>query len=134
MRTKTIVYGYTTNISELMKSSSLLVTKPGALTCMEAVTIGLPMVFFNAIPGQEEANAELLEQRGCARWARYIHNLEDVVTALLINSPRLQQMSERAREWHVDGAANIVNSLIEILDATDTGESVELVKAEESIN
>ena len=110
MRTKTIVYGYTTNISELMKSSSLLVTKPGALTCMEAVTIGLPMVFFNAIPGQEEANAELLEQRGCARWARDIHNLEDVVTALLINSPRLQQMSERAREWHVDGAANIVNS------------------------
>ena len=134
MKTKTTVYGYTTNISELMKSSSLLVTKPGALTCMEAVTIGLPMVFFNAIPGQEEANAELLEQRGCARWARDIHNLEDVVTALLINLPRLQQMSERAREWHVDGAANIVNSLIEILDATDTGESVELVKAEESIN
>ena len=134
MRTKTIVYGYTTNISELMKSSSLLVTKPGALTCMEAVTIGLPMVFFNAIPGQEEANAELLEQRGCARWARDIHNLEDVVTALLINLPRLQQMSERAREWHVDGAANIVNSLIEILDATNTDEPVELVKAEESIN
>ena len=134
MKTKTTVYGYTTNISELMKSSSLLVTKPGALTCMEAVTIGLPMVFFNAIPGQEEANAELLEQRGCARWARDIHNLEDVVTALLINLPRLQQMSERAREWHVDGAANIVNSLIEILDATNTGESVELVKAEESIN
>ena len=46
----------------------MLVTKPGALTCMEAVTIGLPMVFFNAIPGQEEANnAELLEERGCAR-------------------------------------------------------------------
>ena len=40
MRTKTIVYGYTTNISELMKFSSWLVTQPGALTCMEAVTIG----------------------------------------------------------------------------------------------
>ena len=131
MRTKTIVYGYTTNISELMKLSTLLVTKPGALTCMEAVTIGLPMVFFNAIPGQEEANAELLEQRGCARWARDIHNLGDVVTALLINPPRLQQMSERAREWHVDGAANIVNSLINILDSETP---VELVKAEESIS
>ncbi len=97
---------------------------------MEAVTIGLPMVFFNAIPGQEEANAELLERRGCARWARDIHNLEDVVTALLINSPRLQQMSESAREWHVDGAANIVNSLIEILDATT---QEELVQAEEVV-
>ena len=40
-------------------------------------------------------------------------------------------MSERAREWHVDGAANIVNSLIDILDAEA---SVELVKAEESIS
>ena len=74
------------------------------------------MVFFNAIPGQEEANAELLEERGCARWARDIHNLEDVVAALLINPPRLQQMSEQARAWHVDGAANIVNELIHILD------------------
>ena len=68
---------------------------------------------------------------GCWCWARDIHNLEDVVTALLINSPRLQQMSERAREWHVDGAANIVNSLIAILDAETP---VELVKVEQSIS
>lgn len=119
MNTKTTVYGYTSNISELMQSSTLLVTKPGALTCMEAVTIGLPMVFFNAIPGQEEANAKLLEHRGCARWARDIHNLEDVVTALLINPMRLKEMSETSRQWHVDGAANIVNDLIRILDRTD---------------
>lgn len=124
MKTKTTVYGYTSNISELMQSSTLLVTKPGALTCMEAVTIGLPMVFFNAIPGQEEANAELLENRGCARWARDIHNLEDVVAALLINPPRLQQMSEQARAWHVDGAANIVNELIRILDVNTESESL----------
>ena len=39
-------------------------------------------------------------------------------------------MSERAREWHVDGAANIVNSLIEILDAK---KQAELVQAEEVI-
>ena len=64
MKTKTTVYGYTTNISELMKSSSLLVTKPGALTCMEAVTIGLPMVFFNAIPGQEEAKCRTVRATG----------------------------------------------------------------------
>lgn len=130
MKTKTTVFGYTSNISELMKTSSLLVTKPGALTCMEAVTIGLPMVFFNAIPGQEEANAELLEQRGCARWARDIHNLEDVVAALLINPPRLQQMSQRAREWQVDGAAEIVNDLIKILDDYDM---VQITAIEESI-
>ncbi|WP_251421888.1 MGDG synthase family glycosyltransferase [Veillonella agrestimuris] len=122
MHTKTTVYGYTSNISELMQSSTLLVTKPGALTCMEAVTIGLPMVFFNAIPGQEEANAKLLESRGCARWARDIHNLEDVVTALLINPVRLKEMSETSHQWHVDGAANIVDDLIYMLDSADDKE------------
>lgn len=64
MKTKTTVYGYTTNISELMKSSSLLVTKPGALTCMEAVTIGLPMVFFNAIPGQGRGKCRTVRATG----------------------------------------------------------------------
>ena len=64
MKTKTTVYGYVSNVSELMRDATLLVTKPGALTCMEAVTMGIPMVFFNAIPGQEDANAEHLERRG----------------------------------------------------------------------
>lgn len=116
MKKKTTVHGYVSHVSELMQNATLLVTKPGALTCMEAVTVGLPMVFFNAIPGQEEANALLLEQRGCARWARDIHNLEDVVTTLLINPARLSRMSERARQWHVDGAANIVSSIQELLE------------------
>lgn len=110
------VYGYTTDIPELMGLSSLLVTKPGALTCMEAVTVGVPMVFFNAIPGQEEANALLLEKLGCARWARDIHNLEDVVTALLHNRERLVQMQEAAKRWHIDGASYIVRSIQGKLD------------------
>ena len=116
MRTKTTVYGYASNISELMRNATLLVTKPGALTCMEAVTIGLPMVFFNAIPGQEEANAELLEQRGCARWARDIHHLEDVVTVLVNDPSRLEQMSVAAHQWRGDGAENIVRHIIKLLD------------------
>lgn len=107
LKTPTQVYGYTTDIPELMAKSTLLVTKPGALTCMEAVTVGVPMVFFNAIPGQEEANARLLESKGCARWARDINNLADVVTALLINPERLELMRENERAWCVDGAANI---------------------------
>lgn len=132
MKTKTQVYGYTTNIAELMSQSTLLVTKPGALTCMEAVTVGLPMVFFDAIPGQEEANAKLLEELGCARWARDIHNLEDVVTALLINPDRLKAMSEQSRHWHVDGAANIYKDIVAYLDGLDQEEGQLLVRSQEA--
>ena len=104
------IYGYTNEIPNLMRKATLLVTKPGALTCMEGVTIGVPMVFFNAIPGQEEANAELLEQKGCGKWARHIENLDDVVGALLQNQERLQAMHEAAKAWQVDGAEEIVKA------------------------
>lgn len=115
LRTPISIYGYTNEIPELMRKATLLVTKPGALTCMEGVTIGVPMVFFNAIPGQEEANAELLEQKGCGKWARHIENLDDVVGALLQNHERLQAMHEAAKAWKVDGAAEIVAACEDML-------------------
>lgn len=117
LKTPTQVYGYSTEIPRLMSEATLLVTKPGALTCTEGVTMGLPMVFFNAIPGQEEANAYLMEKKGCGRWARDIHNLEDVVTALLINPQRLQQMHDTDLALRIDGARNTVNVIIDMLES-----------------
>lgn len=62
------LYGYTDNIPALMARASLLITKPGALTCTEAMTMQLPLLLVDAIPGQEEANAEYLTRIGQARW------------------------------------------------------------------
>lgn len=62
------LYGYTNDIPRLMSRASLIVTKPGALTCTEAMTMQLPMVLVDAIPGQEEANAQYMEELGCAKW------------------------------------------------------------------
>lgn len=116
MRTPTTVYGYTLEVAKLMQEATLLVTKPGGLTCMEGVTVGVPMVFFSAIPGQEEGNATFFEQQGYARWARDIHNLDDVVTVLLNNPERLEQMSAQELTWHIDGAANIVSETKKLLN------------------
>lgn len=107
LQTPIEVFGYTNQIPRLMKAADLLVTKPGALTCTEAVTAGVPIVCFDAIPGHEEANAIFLERAGAARWARDIHNLPDVVTALLVNPQRLQEMSKAGRELISDGAQHI---------------------------
>lgn len=46
-----------------MVRSSLLVTKPGALTCTEAATVQVPTVLYSPIPGQEEANASYMQQK-----------------------------------------------------------------------
>jgi len=61
------LYGYTDRIPDLMARASLLITKPGALTCTEAMSMELPLLLVDAIPGQEEANAEYLTRIGQAR-------------------------------------------------------------------
>ncbi len=58
------ILGYAENIDELMKISSLVITKPGGLTVSECLACGLPMIITNPIPGQEALNAQfLLEHR-----------------------------------------------------------------------
>jgi processive 1,2-diacylglycerol beta-glucosyltransferase len=56
--------GYTREISKLMDVSDLLITKPGGMTCTEALAKGIPMLFYSAIPGQEEENCQYFEEMG----------------------------------------------------------------------
>lgn len=52
--------GYTKDIDKFMSVSDVIVTKPGGLTTTEAIFSNLPIIFFDAVPGQEEKNAEFI--------------------------------------------------------------------------
>jgi UDP-N-acetylglucosamine:LPS N-acetylglucosamine transferase len=56
------ILGWTTNVPELILSSDIIVTKAGGATVMECVAAQKPMIITQVIPGQEEGNAELIEQ------------------------------------------------------------------------
>ncbi|MCH5353021.1 MAG: glycosyltransferase [Acutalibacter sp.] len=58
-----LVY-FTNEVEKYMHASDLLVTKPGGLTVSEALACNLPMAVFDAIPGQEEDNADFLASHG----------------------------------------------------------------------
>ncbi|MEK0315253.1 MGDG synthase family glycosyltransferase [Cohnella sp. 56] len=58
------VLGFTKEISKLMDVSDLLVTKPGGMTCTEGMAKGIPMLFYEPIPGQEEENLEYFVTHG----------------------------------------------------------------------
>lgn len=58
------IIGFTKDIDQWMEVSDLLITKPGGLTCSEALTKGIPMLFYNAIPGQEEENCQYFIDNG----------------------------------------------------------------------
>ena len=90
------VFGYTQHVPELMSVANLLITKPGALTISEALSMRLPQLLYQAIPGHEEENASYLTQTGAALWAHNSHSLAATVNELLSNPERLDDMREMA--------------------------------------
>lgn len=56
------IYPLVDNMPELMAVSNVMVTKPGGLSISEALVSHLPMIFFNAIPGQETNNIKVLKE------------------------------------------------------------------------
>jgi 1,2-diacylglycerol 3-beta-galactosyltransferase len=54
----TTVFGFVTNMPELMGASDVIVTKAGPATISEALITRLPILLSGYIPGQEEGNVE----------------------------------------------------------------------------
>ncbi len=61
---KVKIFGLVHNMDEMMALSDVMITKPGGLSISEALVTGLPMIFFNAIPGQETNNVKVLKHYG----------------------------------------------------------------------
>ena len=106
------IFEYTTKVPELMYISDLVVTKPGGLTTSESLASHLPMVIINPIPGQEEENAEFLEQQGIGIW---IKKNDDVVSTLknLFSDPsKLEIMKQNTT---ILARKNSTNDICDIL-------------------
>lgn len=104
------LHSYTNKVAEIMSRSELLVTKPGALTCTEAMTINLPMVLINTLPGQERANAAYMANLGCARWIKRIQ-LAETVRQILTDAALRNSMIEACDCSHPDSARKVVELL-----------------------
>ena len=115
-KNKIQVWGFSQRIQELMAVSTLLITKPGALTVSEAMAMELPMVLNEPIPGQERENAAYVERTGAAVWVKSGEDLAAAVEALLKAPEKLSRMRESARRCKQPQAAReIVARLDELL-------------------
>jgi processive 1,2-diacylglycerol beta-glucosyltransferase len=116
------VYGFVTNMHELMGVSDLVVTKPGGLTTSECLSRCLPMVLVSPIPGQEERNAEMLLENGCAVLSRTPGALSYKLETLLNDPNRLARMREGCRRTgKPSAAANIAADVVELFRRNGNG-------------
>ncbi|MFT4216306.1 MAG: glycosyltransferase [Micropruina sp.] len=91
------VLGYTTEMADLMRISTLFVGKPGGLSSSECMAAGLPMAIINPIPGQEVRNADFLVEEGAAVRCNYATTVGYKIDSLLADHGRLRAMAANAR-------------------------------------
>ena len=104
--------GYTERVHEIMAAATLLITKPGGLTCSEALAIQLPMLLLKPLPGQEEENADYLTQQGVALRLSDLSVLASITDSLLAEQEILQLMRSKAKAIGKAAAAGTVTSIL----------------------
>lgn len=119
-RHKIKVWGYSHNINELMAISTLLISKPGALTISEAMARELPMLLHAPIPGPEAENATYLVDHGVAVWVQKKENISETVKDLLTDIDRLAWMKQNAHHLkEPDAAKKVVDNMSNFLSDSD---------------
>lgn len=104
--------GFTRNIERVMAAADLAITKPGGLTTSECLAMQLPMIVVSPIPGQEERNADMLLEAGCALKAVDPAALAYKLLALVDNPARLAAMREQQKAMARPHAAQTILSLV----------------------
>lgn len=105
------VFGYTSEMPDLLGAATLLLSKPGGLTTAEALARGVPLVILDPIGGQEERNSDVLLEAGAAIKCSEVTILAHKIERLLGDPERLRIMSEKARALGRPNAARDVAAI-----------------------
>jgi 1,2-diacylglycerol 3-beta-galactosyltransferase len=77
------IHGFVQNMPELMAASDLLVTKAGSVTLSEAFVVGLPVIIYGFVPGQEEGNIGYVREHGAGAYAPTPDGVAEIARAWL---------------------------------------------------
>ncbi|WP_281889931.1 MGDG synthase family glycosyltransferase [Paenibacillus sp. YYML68] len=108
--------GFTKEIDKWMDVSDLLITKPGGMTCTEALAKGIPMLFYEPIPGQEEENLQYFTQLGLGESIRSLDTVDRWFELLTEQYPAMQQRRETivqtTRAYNPADCSRVILSMI----------------------
>ncbi len=102
------VYSYVERVDELYQITSCMITKPGGITLTEATALGVPVILFKPVPGQEKENALFFEQNRAAIVVNQIEDMADEVDKLLSDQEKLEEMKKNIKKLHVPHSADLI--------------------------
>ncbi len=89
------VLGYTDQMLLWLAAADVFLGKPGGLTSTEAMTVGVPFVCINAVPGCETKNLRFFCAHGFGQTARHVGGLVELTQELLADDGAREEMRRR---------------------------------------
>jgi len=116
------LYGFVSNMDELMEASDLMVAKPGGATTAESLAKGIPVVVLEPIPGQEAGNARLLRERNTSFFLGRPTDISVVLKGILDYSSVLEEKRKNIeRLAKPDAAVELARFVIERIKGKSHG-------------
>ena len=111
------IFGYTENMYEWMKSSSVLITKAGGVTISEALASNIPLILFNPVPGQEMENARYFKKHNMAKIAENQEKVLKYVEQLLSKDDIEMMKINMLKNYLPKASYNICEDIMSYLDS-----------------
>lgn len=113
----TLVYGFVGNMADWMSASDCLISKAGPGTINEAINLGLPIILYDYIPGQEDGNVSYVVDNKVGVYIETQAEIARVVSEWLrAGNAEVDEMKTRARALAHPGATlDIVDHLLRLL-------------------
>jgi processive 1,2-diacylglycerol beta-glucosyltransferase len=108
------VLGYTHEMSLWLAASAVVLSKPGGLTSTEAMTMGIPFVCINAVPGCETRNRDFFCEKGYATTARHVYGLVQQTLTLLEFPELAEEMTTHQLDFRPRADEAIADGLIQL--------------------
>ncbi len=112
-RANTRIIYFTSEVDKYMKTADLIITKPGGLTITEALACNIPMAIFDAIPGQEDENADFLVSKNMAIRLEKGEKGAKSIKDLLECSGKLESMKSSCKTFDKSDSLKKIKNLIE---------------------
>ncbi len=93
------IIGFVDIIDNLLDAADLLITKPGGLTCFEALSKGVPMLIYQPIPGHEEYNCNHLVKHELAVRIHHRQEVDCWIEKLLSSPDAFEQLYKNIEQF-----------------------------------
>ena len=113
------IEGFVKDMSVMLDSADLYLTKPGGLSTTEAVVKKVPMVLIDAVAGCEKYNFEWFLCSGAAVSGKEVDDLAEIAVGLLKDKARLDKMRNAYTSFPHGNAAQTIFNTMNNLSARD---------------